>query len=498
MAKNFKAIYEGGNDASALNQTFFLKKETIRGVTVAPAGTDFLYTMSGGSVNFSQPFEVSPHKTGRHANNIILQKTSTEWSLSTLFNIAQSNPPLFAACIDAPIKMLWEAVLGKAYPVPGTEMKFDPSTDPTITFTMMENGDHLAKQAAGCYVNQVEVQMPGDGMTQMDWSGNAKTVYHAGIGKSTISNNGGSTVSIQAGEGRRFDIGAMVMIVKADGVTRSADTATPRKITNVVIGNGVAATATVGVNTFTAVNVGAGGNAIALVFDGTDDVTTVVTAWNTANPTNQVGFTGAGGTVLTAQTVTLSGGSGSAVDVVTLDGANLADADGSAANTPIFLCYWEPLASTIAGIDEPQTGLKGKITINTLPTLSCVRGATLSINNNHELVDYCYGTDGAGGSIFVPSSRLEATLSIELNLNAPLVEFFKRVREFEAHDVTLICGNSDKADARFVEFKCPKVKFNVPSIEIPESGAVPVSFEGTCLQTALEQGDEVQVFYKEV
>lgn len=77
--------------------------------------------------------------------------------------------------------------------------------------------------------------------------------------------------------------------------------------------DGVKATATVGPNTFTAVNFGTSGNSISLVFDGIDDVTTVVTAWNSANPTNQVTFTGSGATVPSAQTVNLTGGAASTV-----------------------------------------------------------------------------------------------------------------------------------------------------------------------------------------
>lgn len=406
MGKNFASIYSSGNDSSALNQTFFLKKEVTRGTPVAATSSDFLYTMSGGSINFTQPYELSPHKTGRHANNIIKQKTSTEWSLSTLFNI--SPAALYGACIDTPVKALWEAVLGKQTDT-GTGLKYDSSVDPSVTFTLFENLDHMAKQAPGSFVNQVEVQLPGDGMAQSNWSGNSKTVYHAGIGKSTIDNTA-NTVTLQAGEGKRFDVGALVMIVESDGVTRSADTPTPRTVTAV------------------------------------------------------------------------------AGDVVTLSGAVLADADGS--TTPIYLCYWEP--TTYTGIDEPATGLVGSVSIDTLPTLSCVRSATLTLNNNHELADYCYGTDGLSGPLFIPAARLEAKLSIEMNLNAPMVEFMKRIRNFEAHDVQLILGAV--AD-RHLQIDCPKVKFSVPAISVPESGSVPVSFEGDCLQTALEAADEVSVLF---
>ncbi len=77
--------------------------------------------------------------------------------------------------------------------------------------------------------------------------------------------------------------------------------------------DGVKATATVGPNVFTAVNFGTSGNLISLIFNGTDDVSTVVAAWNAANPTNQVVFTGSGATVPTAQTVNLTGGAANTI-----------------------------------------------------------------------------------------------------------------------------------------------------------------------------------------
>ena len=71
---------------------------------------------------------------------------------------------------------------------------------------------------------------------------------------------------------------------------------------------GVKATFTLGGNVFTAVDFGTIGNTIVLVFDGIKTVATVTAAWNLANPTNQVTFTGSGATVPTIQTIELVGG----------------------------------------------------------------------------------------------------------------------------------------------------------------------------------------------
>lgn len=61
--------------------------------------------------------------------------------------------------------------------------------------------------------------------------------------------------------------------------------------------------------TFTADNSGTDGNSISLVFDGIDDIDTVVDQWNLNNPTNTVSFSGGLGTdVLNAGTASLTGG----------------------------------------------------------------------------------------------------------------------------------------------------------------------------------------------
>lgn len=412
MAKNFAAIYGSGNPSSALNQSFFLKEESVKGTASIPTGTDFLYTLSGGSINFTQPKESSPHRSGRHNNNIIKQKTSTEWSLSTYFNI--DVDAAHGSQVDQAVRTLLKNTLGQETDT-GTQYDYDAKVDPSKTFTLFENLDHMAKQAVGCVVESAELQFPGDGQAQTNYSGFGKFVYHAGIAKLTADANAGNDVTVAAAESYRFDVGSYVMLVEADGITRSADTpdGTPRRIT--------------AVNTTTG--------------------------------------------------------------VITLDGAVLADADGSAAD--VYLCYYEP--ETPAGIDEPQTGLQGSLTIDTLAGLDCMRSATISLTNNHELINYCFGKEGLGDKVFVAGGRLDVSVSIELNLDADLAGWMQRLREFEAHAITLILGDST---ARHLNVTMPRVIFDVPSITVPETGSVPVSFEGMALQSTLDAGDEVTVSVK--
>lgn len=60
--------------------------------------------------------------------------------------------------------------------------------------------------------------------------------------------------------------------------------------------------------TFTAMTAGPNGNTIALSFNGLQNVATVVNAWNAANPSNQVGHSGAGTVVPPAGNVNLTAG----------------------------------------------------------------------------------------------------------------------------------------------------------------------------------------------
>lgn len=412
MSKNYASIYANTGDSSALNQKFYLKEEISKGVLNLPAASDYFFALSGGSLAFSQPVNPSPHRSGRHNNNIIKEKKVLEWSLPTMVNI---DTAVVAGVteLESAMRVLWKSLLGRETVSSG--VIYDSLADPSITFTLFEVGDKWAKQAYGCFVDACEIALPGDGQSRLSWSGMGVQSYLVGIGKSTINNNAAQTVTLQTGEGKRFPVGARVMIVEADGSTRSADT---------VAGS--------------------------------------------------------------ARTVTAVSG-----DVVTLSGAVLADADGS--STPVYLCYYEPVLTGSEGIDNPQTGLQGTFTSTSIPGSPCVRSATIKVANGHEVVNYCWGTDAASGSIFVPASRLEVDVSIELNLSHDLVEFYNAVQEFEAQDLNFKLGDTA---LRYLELDLPKVIFQVPSIDVPETGSIPVTFEGKAYQSALDAADELVVSYK--
>lgn len=404
MAKNFASLYNNDNDSTSLEQAFYLKQEVTRGTIIAPLGTDFLYTLAGGAIDYTQPLESSPHRSGRHHNSTIKSKKTLSWSLPLFFNIDTSLGAPSSAEIDPSVRLLYKSLLGFEDLTAGA--LYNASTEPAVTFSMFEVGDRWSKQARGCFVDSGNFSFPGDGNSQVEFSGMGVEALLVGIGKS-VTANAANDVTLDVGEGKRFPVGALVMGLKADGTTRSADTpvGTPRTVTAVV------------------------------------------------------------------------------GDVVTLSGAPLADMDGTV--TPVYLAYYEPPTKT--AIDNPLTGLVGTVVIAGL-TEQCIRSCTINVTNGHELEDYCYGKDSAHGKIFIPANRMTATTTLELNLNHDLVEFFNSIQEFEAKDITLTHGS---ASSRHLLVLMPKVIFPVPSIPVPETGSIPVTFEGICYQTVLDAADEI-------
>lgn len=70
---------------------------------------------------------------------------------------------------------------------------------------------------------------------------------------------------------------------------------------------------------FSADTLGLVGNSIILNFDGVHDIDTIVSDWNTANPTNTVSHNGTGSSVLAAGSIQLSGGTAAYFPVDVLD-----------------------------------------------------------------------------------------------------------------------------------------------------------------------------------
>jgi hypothetical protein len=413
MAKNYAALYNNTGVSTALEQRFYIKQETTKAELIAPTDADFFYTLPGGSVEFTQPFESSPHRSGRHHLDKIMKKKECSWSIPTYFNIDTALGSPGVAEIDPAIRALFLSLCGVEDTTTG--IKFTIGT-PDTSFSVFEVGDRMAKQTRGGFVQAATLNFPGDGEANAEWTGNAKDTIYVGMGKSTANNSGGNTVTLVTGDGAQFlkSIGGLVMLIEADGLTRSADTpnGSPRKITNVV------------------------------------------------------------------------------GDVITLDGSALADADGSGLNAPVYLTYYEPATPT--AINDPQTGLTGSMTISGLSSF-CARNISLTIANDHELINYCYGKDSLSDQLFVPGTRLTAGIEFEANLDKNMFKFFQKLQNFESQVLEIILGS---ATGRRLDIDIPRAFFEVPAIPYPESGSVPITFSGICYQTVLDAADEISLHFK--
>jgi len=415
MAKNFKSIYENTGDSISIEQKYFVREEAAAGVLDGPTDTDFIFTTAGGSIDFSQPNDPSDHRSGRHNTDTIKGKKVVDWSIPMYINLDTALGAPGAAVIDQGIRTLWEVCLGREQ-IPGG-ITYDSATTPSKTFSIFENGDKSAVQANAAFVESCEIAIPGDGVPTINWSGGASDRKRVGIGASTANNNTGNTFTLDvASEAKRFPVGGLVMIIKADGVARSADTpnGTYRRVTARDTGTGV----------------------------------------------------------------------------ITLDGAPLADADGSA-TTAFFLAYAEPESPT--AINDIQAGLTGSVNIDLLGgPVDCVRSLTVNLDNQVERVDYCALTDSLAAPYVVYGDRLLVTVDIELNLNDDSIEWLDDLDAFTANDIDVIVGD---AAGRHFKIDLPKVEMAPPTVSIPDSGSIPFTASGTALQTATDAADEITISY---
>ena len=113
MAKNYAALYDSTNDSSALEQRFYLKQESTKGNFIAPQNSDFFYTLGGGSIEFAQAFESSPHRSGRHHLDIIKQVPLVRFEGQHVVRLLrdQAKPGLHLGQRRLDVEVLLRAVL---------------------------------------------------------------------------------------------------------------------------------------------------------------------------------------------------------------------------------------------------------------------------------------------------------------------------------------------------------------------------------------------------
>jgi hypothetical protein len=157
-----------------------------------------------------------------------------------------------------------------------------------------------------------------------------------------------------------------------------------------------------------------------------------------------------------------------------------------------FLVPWAPNVFACGGaIDNPVTGLEGSVSFdNGAELIEEIRSAEISVDPKVEDLDGYYGADGNRG--FVIGDRAEIMVKVEVNMSASQYKKVIQTKRFESFDMRLVLGSPT---GRRLQIRCPKVIYKVAEVELPDSGTVPVTFEGMALQTTSCSLDAVTLSY---
>jgi len=183
------------------------------------AGTDdqdfFLYTTGG--INFTQPIETNNHRTGRFHSGIIKSKKVVEFSMDAMLNMSGNA----GDSIDTALKLLYKSVFGKETTTPLTSIKYEQGL-PNLTFSVVKASTIFGEYYDGAYAKDWTLTAPGDSPVTQSFTGMGSDGKIAGIGVLNGAVAASASVVLDATHSQRFESGARVMIVDADGRTIKA------------------------------------------------------------------------------------------------------------------------------------------------------------------------------------------------------------------------------------------------------------------------------------
>jgi hypothetical protein len=202
-------------DADTDNVADALKLGTLN-LGVEAVGTndqDFLLHTSGGP-SFNQPIESNAHRSGRYHAGIIKKKKVAEFDFDTYINMAGAA----GASIDTAVRMLWTQLLGVEEVVAGVALRYKQGL-PNFYFSLVRVSTIFAEYYTGAYVRTGTLTADGASPATMKWAGKASKAVIAGIAKVPTLVTASASVGVTSGEETRFEAGAPVMVVDADGRT---------------------------------------------------------------------------------------------------------------------------------------------------------------------------------------------------------------------------------------------------------------------------------------
>ncbi len=158
-----------------------------------------------------------------------------------------------------------------------------------------------------------------------------------------------------------------------------------------------------------------------------------------------------------------------------------------------YLVPYDPsVLGGLGGTNSPLIGLTGSVSFDNGATeIDAIRSCTIKIDDQKEDLDKYYGSDSNQG--FVISNVANIAVTVEINMTAQQYNKILRIKDDARFYLQIILG---EANGRRLEILMPSVQFGTPAVDIPETGSVPVTFEGFALQTAPGALDAITLSYK--
>lgn len=155
-----------------------------------------------------------------------------------------------------------------------------------------------------------------------------------------------------------------------------------------------------------------------------------------------------------------------------------------------YLVYWHPGALQQTGRDAIFTDLEGTFKLSSAGSAICATNIELSLVNDHIDLNNCFGDDANAG--FAAGNRATWTLSATLDLSNENLGELVQARQFGGFVPEIVIGDPT---GRHLKIDAVKWIVSVPSIELPENGTTPVTFEGVLYQSEAGSRDPVTVSF---
>jgi len=152
-----------------------------------------------------------------------------------------------------------------------------------------------------------------------------------------------------------------------------------------------------------------------------------------------------------------------------------------------FLVPWHPGAVQQSGKDNIFTDLEGSFKFDVSGNEVCATNINVGLVNDHVDLDNCFGTDTNKG--FAAGNRLTITVGVTLDLSNENFGDLVQARKFGGLSGELVIGNP--ASGRKLTLTFPKWIVGLPTIDLPENGVTPVTFEGILYQSSAGARDPI-------